>query len=247
MIFRKVTDDETLVSWGNSRGMSYDQDIIHCLIWNVYKGSREQVFSQELHNFLRDKDLALFQEVVTDQKMPDLLKQICPHWSFHMAQSFRTLRGHTTGVLIGGHSRVVRNSFLRFKEREFFFFTPKMTLFSEITWKGVSVLVVCTHVINFVTNAAFTKALYEIAEQIQKHQGPVLLAGDFNTWNAKRNIVMKQILGDVGMEQVSFAKDERFLQLDHVFVRGIIVQDAQILHESRGSDHYPLEVRLALD
>jgi endonuclease/exonuclease/phosphatase (EEP) superfamily protein YafD len=49
------------------------------------------------------------------------------------------------------------------------------------------------------------------------------------------------------MEQVSFAKDERFLQLDHVFVRGIIVQDAQILHESKGSDHYPLEVRLALD
>lgn len=247
MIFRRLRDAETLKSWGAETATEINQPELHCLIWNVYKGARQKEFSHEAKAFIQGKDLVLLQEVVADESMPTLLEQICPHWTFQMAQSFRMRQGHSTGVLIGGHTRPNGVSFIRSTEREFFFFTPKMTLFAEFLWNGSKVLVVCTHVVNFVTTGAFTKSIYEICERIKSHDGPVVMAGDFNTWSVKRSLILKQILGDVGLRQIDFEKDERLLQLDHVFVRGISVQFAKILSHSVGSDHYPLEVRLALD
>jgi endonuclease/exonuclease/phosphatase (EEP) superfamily protein YafD len=105
---------------------------------------------------------------------------------------------------------------------------------------------ICTHVLNFVTTAAFTASLYEIAERISKFEGPVVLAGDFNTWNFKRYMIMKTIFRDLKLEHVDLENDGRILKLDHIFVRGFDVLQAHVHHTVVSSDHFPLEIKLKL-
>ncbi|MNL10397.1 hypothetical protein D3C87_1311950 [compost metagenome] len=107
-------------------------------------------------------------------------------------------------------------------------------------------LFVCTHVLNFVTTGAFSRSLYEIAERISLFPGPVILAGDFNTWNFKRYMIMKSIFRDLQMEHVDFEDDGRLLKLDHVFVRGFDVMDAKVHHTVLSSDHFPLDLKVRL-
>jgi endonuclease/exonuclease/phosphatase (EEP) superfamily protein YafD len=97
-----------------------------------------------------------------------------------------------------------------------------------------------------VTTSAFTASLYEIAERISKFEGPVILAGDFNTWNVKRHLIMKSIFRDLGLEHLDLENDGRLLKLDHVFVRGFSVLKAEVHSSVFSSDHFPLEIKLKL-
>lgn len=216
-------------------------------VWNVFKGQKAQLFEKDFRLLGGGKDFILLQEAIVDQRMPKIWKEDFSSYEWHLAQSFHYKKDlSSTGVAIGSKLRPESVDFIRAKTRELFWLTPKLTLFSEYDFAGTKVLFVCTHVLNFVTLGAFTESLYEIAAKMSTFEGPIVLAGDFNTWNFKRYMVMKTIFRDLGLEHLDLEEDGRVLKLDHVFVRGFDVIKARVHHTVLSSDHFPIEIRLKL-
>ena len=85
---------------------------------------------------------------------------------------------------------------------------------------------------------------------ISRHQGPIILAGDFNTWNGGRLALIDELTQQAGLQEVQFNPDQRmrFLDnpLDHIFVRGFKINRALTM-ETDASDHNPLWVELEFD
>ena len=112
-----------------------------------------------------------------------------------MAASFTNRQGSATGVTTA--SKVSANSvdnppdFVRSQPREPFSRTPKMALISQYPIAGSAdqLMVVNVHSINFVVTSKFETQLQQIEEAISSHRGPLLLAGDFNTWISSRMIL----------------------------------------------------------
>lgn len=86
-------------------------------------------------------------------------------------------------------------------------------------------LVVNSHIINFVSLQKFWVHLHQVFDSLKSHVGPILLAGDFNTWHNKR---LRHL----------------FKHLDHVYCRGLVVLDAQVHTNINSSDHYPISLSL---
>lgn len=220
---------------------------MNVFVWNVYKGQKAHIFENDFKKFGSGKDFILLQEALVDNRMPLLWQNDFSAYEWHLAQSFHYKRDlSSTGVAIGSKVSPMSVDFIRSKAREFFWLTPKLTLFSEYDFEGRKVLFVCTHVLNFVTTGAFSSSLYEIAQKISEFNGPVVLAGDFNTWNVKRYMIMKSIFRELKLEHLDLDNDGRLLKLDHVFVRGFDVLKAEVHHTALGSDHFPLEIKLKL-
>ena len=81
------------------------------------------------------------------------------------------------------------------------------------------------------------------------HRGPIVLAGDFNTWSDARFDLVREIAGRLGLVEISYADDRRVLFLghhvDHVFVRGLDVVAVNV-GPVKSSDHNPVEAVLRL-
>lgn len=247
MPFIVPAQDKVLLKIGEVNKDHRPSDEFDIFVWNVYKGQKAHIFEKDFCALCTDKDFILIQEALLDDKMPNIWKNDFAPYEWHVAQSFHYKKNlHSTGVAIGSKIAPEAVDFIRSKTREFFWLTPKLTLFSEYSIGGTKVLFVCTHVLNFVTLNAFTNSLYEIAEKMADFKGPIVLAGDFNTWNFKRYMIMRSIFRDLGLEHLDLENDGRLLKLDHVFVRGFDVLKAQVHHTILSSDHFPLEIRLKL-
>ncbi len=246
-MFRLFDDNEVLIQLRGEQSspLNFDSSTINLLIWNVFKGQRK-TFGQDFKRLIEGKDFVFLQEAMLDHAMPDLLKSQLQH-EWHIAQSFQYSKSkHATGVGIGSIVSPENVSFLRPVHRELFWLTPKMSIFNEFTLNQTTALFVNTHVLNFVTTKMFIHSLEGIAKKISDFPGPVVLAGDFNTWNATRLLAMKDIFANLKLEHVVLDQDSRLLRLDHVFVRGFDIQFARVLNTIQSSDHYPLEITLTL-
>lgn len=238
---------ETVAQWGNSSNELLLDEVQSILVWNVFKGQRGPQFAEDLHRLSKNKSFLMLQETMMHENTPPLWKKQVGDINWSVAQSFEyKTKNAATGVAIGSSAKPLTVDFIRPKSRELFWLTPKISLLTEFNFQGTRALFVCSHVLNFVTTSVFTKSLEEIAERVATFNGPILLAGDFNTWNLKRYLSMKSIFRNLQLEHVSFDVDERFLKLDHVFVRGFDVQSTKILHSVVSSDHFPIEVQLVL-
>lgn len=239
--------DKVLMKIGEGENPRLSSSELNIFVWNVYKGQKAQIFENDFKKLGSGKDFILLQEALVDNKMPLLWQQDFSSYEWHLAQSFHYKKDlSSTGVAIGSKLSPRTVDFIRSKSREFFWLTPKLTLFSEYDFEDKKVLFVCTHVLNFVTTAAFSDSLYEIAQKISQFEGPVVLAGDFNTWNVKRYMIMKSIFRELKLEHLDLDNDGRLLKLDHVFVRGFEVLKAEVHHTIQSSDHFPLEIKLKL-
>lgn len=246
-IFRVPREESVLIKIGQGGKYKLSERDLNLLVWNVYKGQKGDHFREDFKKLAKDKDFILLQEAMVDQHMPKIWTENFVDYEWSMAQSFQYKKGTIkTGVCIGSRWAPETSQYVRGKTRELWWLTPKMSLFCEYDFGGVKVLMVCVHVLNFATTKAFIGSIQEIAEKIRNFGGPVVLAGDFNTWNVQRYLAMKDLFHSLQLEHVDFDQDWRLLRLDHVFVRGFKVKNAQVHHTIASSDHFPLELALQL-
>jgi endonuclease/exonuclease/phosphatase (EEP) superfamily protein YafD len=246
--FRVPEDDKSLITVGKCSEKSLPEKDLKVLIWNVYKG-KDPRWEKEFREIIRGHDLVLLQEAVTDELMPKIWREDFAKYAWNMAASFHLNAEHATGVVIGARAEFFDLKFVRTKSRELFLLTPKIALLSQfkIAHRKERLMVVNTHSLNFTTTNLFIKALEEKIEQIEAHKGPLIFAGDFNTWNTRRWILLVQMLSQLKLTPVEFRNDTRFLKLDHIFVRGIDVHSTEVLHGFKGSDHVPLEMSMSFE
>jgi len=130
--------------------------------------------------------------------------------------------------------------------------TPKAISITEFALAGSSetLAVVNIHGVNFTIGVSdFTQQLEDIRVVIENHDGPVIVAGDFNSWNNGRVERVEHLSAQLGMTELTFAVDHRVTPFSHtidrILVRGLRVIDATT-EVVESSDHNPLAVRLAL-
>jgi len=213
------------------------------LCWNVYKQRRRR-FEAELEQLSTEVELLVLQEA-TDEPPIWTLEIDQREWALVVA--FEHGRDRTPhGVATASTAEPVREQAMLSPVREPLIRTPKSALLTwvELERSDSRLLLVNLHAVNFRPARALDAQLLEIGEAIATHTGPLVVAGDFNTWSRRRRAVVEQFAQRHGL--ASLFRDVPGRRLDDVFVRGLVVRDVEVF-PSRGSDHDALWVSLAVD
>ncbi len=226
---------------------------IKLLVWNIKKAEAGEKWKKDYDSLTRKHDIIAVQETrlesgkksVTDKTQS--LRQ-------DTAVSFEKSDKSVTGVTTSSKASPLTVKPLTSPDREPFLNTPKMSIMTSYKLAGSSekLLMINTHAINFVTDDKFERQMLDIAKYIKAHKGPVVWAGDFNTWSNSRLIILNKVVEGLDMLPVGFKKDDRstFMlghKVDHIFVRGLSVTHSEVFDQISSSDHRPISVTLALD
>jgi endonuclease/exonuclease/phosphatase (EEP) superfamily protein YafD len=217
------------------------------LSWNLHK-NEDPGWEADLTRFAAASDLLLIQESALTAGLQRVLRDASYDWL--LASSFM-LNDCATGVLSA--ARVRPTSACIQRSIEPLLRLPKAAVITryEVTGGGQTLAVANVHSINFTLGLDTYRAQLEaIARELAEHRGPVIVAGDLNTWSSARLAVVDDVMQHLGLVAVPAAIDgrSRFLghQVDHVFVRDLEVVHAE-MPKVLSSDHNPLllELRVA--
>ena len=213
--------------------------------WNIYKENIDG-WKKDLLALSNTSDLILLQEAYLTQALKQFLETNEQDWD--MISAFR-YRGIHAGVMTMGDIPSQASCAQRIKEP--LAFLPKSSLITYYPIKNSqhTLLVANIHAINFTLGIEeFSEQLLQIKVVLARHKGPIVLAGDFNTWSDQREVALDQLIGaeELGLLKVEFVSNIAKLvwghRLDHIFFKGLKVINAEII-PVESSDHYPLKVQ----
>jgi endonuclease/exonuclease/phosphatase (EEP) superfamily protein YafD len=223
-----------------THAVTLDPSAIRVVSWNIHKQA-DAGWRRDLVSLSKASDLVLLQEAVLDPPIRDLIDDSGLDWI--MASSFG-YGGFDIGVLTA--SRVPPLSTCTARAVEPLLRIPKSAIVSWFALPGSErmLAVANVHAINFsLLLGEYTAQLDAIADALAAHPGPIILAGDFNTWSDARDRALRRVAARLGMTEVALPANarSRFLghEVDHIFVRGLVaVASAAIPVKS--SDHNPV-------
>ena len=231
--------------------------------WNAQKGKHPQ-FAKDLKHILAQEkpDIVFLQEAKVDLiELKQMGGYLAKGWSYPWPG------GKTVGVLTLSRVPPVRIQPVPTKYREFGVTSPKVSLVTEYPLpNGKNLLAVNVHLLNFERWSVkkIGHQLEDLKSIMADHSGPILMAGDFNTWNQKRLELVKRITRDVQLNEVTdfpagrstgdmnsdlwneMLGVDKGLPLDRFFFSGFKPNEARVLNFS-SSDHTPILVRLKLN
>jgi len=215
--------------------------------WNVYKGGKDGMHD-DLELLIDQSDFVLMQEFLLDDQQNDQIQKMSHvHWA--LAKSFKD-GGEWTGVAVASKWQPYESVPVRSPGTEPFADTPKMSLISKFTLpNGEDLWIVNTHALNFdITHTAFKEQIAALAEILKTHQGPMIWAGDFNTWSDVRVEYLLDAANSLGMEHAPIENPIGILSatLDHIFYRGFTDVKPSLLSDITTSDHNPLRLEFTI-
>lgn len=219
------------------------------LIWNIYKGSKGQKFYREAKTIFPQYELILLQETVFGGDLEDFIQAEFDH------QEERAVSWGRNGVATLATAAAIQTHPMKTQSREFFVFTPKASLATVYQMEDRELLVINIHMINFRETGAMQAQLEQYSALLEEHQGPIIVAGDFNTWSSGRIQAVDQFLTSYGLEEIDFVDSSgsdpraKFAVgvLDRLYIRGLKIVNKKVFQDSQSSDHYPFAVDLKLD
>jgi endonuclease/exonuclease/phosphatase (EEP) superfamily protein YafD len=129
--------------------------------------------------------------------------------------------------------------------------SPKVTLITSYPIANTDKLltVVNLHAINFVSSKSFRIEMQRIYDAIKNIPSPLVFAGDFNTWNNDRIVILDEFSKKLGLSEAKFSPDNRMrfngFPLDHfLYTKDIKITNARVDEFYQGSDHKPLQVEI---
>lgn len=224
-----------------------DPNSIRILNWNMYKGSNPS-WESDFINLTEIVDIALLQEAYLDHKMSRVFRDH-PKMRLEMATSFILAnRGNTpTGTAIGSDVKMSEVGYRISGPREPIINTPKTVAYAKfpIRDSDEELLTLTIHAVNFVSSKKLVEQLEDIAKVVRAHKGPVIWAGDFNTWSKKKLRKMREVMRRLDMSEAAFSEGRMEVFgniIDFVFYRGLEVRDSYVMPDIQGADHKPMIV-----
>jgi len=240
-----ANDHDRRMEAGGGYGM-LDPHAIRLATWNIHKEG-DPGWERDLTSLATGRDILLLQEITLDDSLRRIMDSEHLHWI--MASSFY-LGDDDVGVLTA--ARVAPIAFCTARVVEPLIRLPKSAI---ITWFGLrdttaSLAVVNVHAINFsLSLGAYAAQFAALGEALAGHDGPIIFAGDFNTWTDDRSEVVRAVAARLGLVEIAFAIDRRSLffgrQLDHILVRGLEAVDSTAIPVT-SSDHNPVAATLRM-
>ena len=215
-------------------------DPLRVASWNIHKGF-DAGWQAELARIATD-DVVLLQEAWLDDALRATLDRAGLSWQ--MAGAF-LMNGRDAGVLTAARAAPLVSCTVRTWEP--LLGTPKSALIARfrVRGHGATLAIANLHAINFTLSAggAYGRQLDAVRTELAAHDGPIVLAGDFNTWSDERVAAVDALARGLGLSAVAFRPDarERFSDhvVDYIFVRGFDVIDARAVAVT-SSDHNPV-------
>jgi endonuclease/exonuclease/phosphatase (EEP) superfamily protein YafD len=199
---------------------------------------------------MHEKDLILLQEAIINTPFDRHFKASLQH-QWIMARSFKNIKTNIeTGVKTGSTVAAKKHYYSVSEHSEPISKTKKILLASVYPLHTLdqSLLVVNAHIINFVSFEKFKSHLDQVFNTLKHHDGPILMAGDFNTWNSKRLKYFNQLTRLFLLNEVKMKRQPKlkhlFQHLDHIYCRGLTVVDSHVHTHINSSDHYPISLSL---
>ncbi len=223
-----------------------DPEAFSLTTWNIYKG-KLRGWEQDLQALSGQSDLLLLQEAYLAPELQRWLSRESLDWA--MAHAF-SLHGRWSGVLTGG--RVSQRNPCMQRITEPYLRLPKTALISYFPIRGHAqpLLVVNVHGINFTLGSEDLDNQFQaIQTLVENHEGPLIVAGDFNTWSRARLAVIQRLAAHNGLRAVEFQGKPVVHfghRVDHVYYRGLLPLQSRMI-KVKSSDHYPLTVTFKLD
>lgn len=218
---------------------------IRILVWNILKAKR-RTWEADFTELVHDRDLVVLQEAVSDAPSDGLFAEGTRH-EWIMARSHKhPITGICTGVKTGCVAKASDSHFYLSQAKEPVVKTQKLLLVTYYPLgSGVEQLLVLNmHAINFVSAKKYIEQLDQLKAALSYHDGPVILAGDFNTWNPKRLGLFQTVSQAAGLAEATMERRVKLTQLnqhlDHVFYRGLTLRRIQSLSHIKSSDHAPI-------
>lgn len=250
--FKVLTERESLLTKGSPSGRELNSKI-KALVWNIKKAELKN-WKQEFIKFGTGKDLFVVQEAYETDVFHSTINTFDGfEWKLGASFLYKKYANAATGTLVGSQVEASEVLVKHSPDFEPIVGTPKSSTFAKfpISGKNLELLVVSVHGINFETTGAFKRQMMQIEKEINKHSGPVLLAGDFNTWNHSRTSFLNSLAKKLNLTEAPYNNGDARMSfgghfLDHVFTRGAVVNSAEVVAESEGSDHKPFLLELTI-
>lgn len=255
----------------NENNTALNSTSIKIISWNTMAACRKKLkqfaamtfcnsrqSDQSFIELARNKDLLIIQEAYVDYTMSQLLKSLGDDYTWDMAVSYIADKklDIPTGVLTAANAQALSACPLRTYET--FLPTPKAILFTTYNLADENdriidkkLLVVNIHGI-LISRKYLYQQLQLMAKEIAKHEGPVILAGDFNTMTSDSYHKLTQIITalDLTESEINTTHDYRVKSVteqvyDFIFYKGLIQIKAQTINLKTGkngetSDHNPI-------
>lgn len=214
--------------------------------WNIYKGQRDG-WQDDFGSLGINRDLFVIQEAYLTEELRNLLADAQLNWN--LVPSFEYL-GVESGVLTA--SRIAPSGYCMLRFREPLLNLWKSALITRYRFSDSeqTLLVANLHSINFTLGTdRFREHWHRVERALSAYDGPIILAGDLNTWSAERDAVVRETTRRLNLEPVKFSTRNRTTIfghiVDHIYYRGLIPMETRVI-EVATSDHNPMVVKFKL-
>lgn len=243
--------DRMLQTVGNGHvADALDRRPFKVLMWNIHKQD-DLGWERDLSAFAAASDVVLLQEAVLQRPLRKILSDTGLRWL--MASSF-LLDADDIGVLTATRIAPIASCTQRVVEP--LIRIPKSAVISWLpvvnTAAGTreTLAIVNVHSITFELSVdVYRSQLEALADALAGHRGPMIFAGDFNTWNDARDRVLSEIAARLGLTELNLRVDQRAVffgrHLDHIFIRGLETVDVSAVPVT-SSDHNPITATLRI-
>ncbi|MCK5195054.1 MAG: endonuclease/exonuclease/phosphatase family protein [Desulfobulbaceae bacterium] len=220
-----------------------DTKNISILCWNIYKGQRKN-WDEDFQRLSSERDIIILQEAPLNERLQDMLNKQRFHWTLNSAFA---IQGREVGVLTASKVKPVESCGLRHAEP--LIRLPKTTLINmyQLSDTSKTLLVANIHGINFTLGEdSYNKQLKSLHDILSRHDGPLIVAGDFNSWSTGRANIIAEMINALELKPLTCETANRSTifgcTVDHIFYRGL----EPVTHETHkvsSSDHNPITVQ----
>jgi len=213
------------------------------LCWNVHKEMNRPAFRSISIQLLSRyaPEIILLQEA----NIGHYAQKPFDGYLYTASANVRGFRG-AYGVLTASRSGFRSVNALRSQVRELLVATRKnLIVTTHLLADGTPLTVVNIHAVNFTPTRYFIDEIARLYHTIKTVEGPMIVAGDFNTWSALRLRALSDFARLLGLQQAPLDDRHHIKQhfakpLDHLYFRGLNLVEARALDTGSVSDHNPI-------
>lgn len=216
------------------------------LTWNLQKTDFSHYIHRSFNELLKTLDSSIQPDILSFQEAKTFPSQnTFFNMPFIMAPNIQTKKNHF-GVLTASNATITPIRQCLTQSKELGWTTHKTALITEHLMNNQQVLThVNIHAINFVTNSVFYQELNKLWQHLEHIDGPIILSGDFNTWNAKRTNNLNLTTQKLNLKKVEFLDNKPVKTMlrhpiDFIFYRGVELEHSMALNVKNISDHNPI-------
>ena len=214
--------------------------------WNLHK-QQDAGWREQLSRLAGESDVLLLQEAGLTAELREVLGRAGYNWL--MASSF-AYSSTEYGVMIA--ARVRPSYFCTGRSVEPVTGIPKSFLVARfrVDGRSAAIEIATVHSLNFMLELGpYEAQLDALGKVLAAHAGPIVLAGDFNTWSEARERAVAALAAKLALAPAVFPSDTRSRYFgrpaDWAYGRGVEVLDASAPAVT-SSDHNPLLVTLRI-